>query len=254
MRNTKPIILVACALACSQAVRAQESRKVDDREARRLIREFDKAVKSKQSSLSSRLTSVNNLGKSSNGLFVKPLLRTARSDSAKSVRQAAALAIGNQPAKQARSALQLLLKKTSITSEPNVTAAIIKAIDKSSYQAKDYKTFKSLFERSLADQRCVAAQIAILEMFGHHKEVEAAQYLSMHIDAPAPAWVDDPSNPPASYWEARYKNWQKWRNQLKEALFQITGQRFASNKEARAWLKKNRNKLKKRRTRKSTKK
>jgi len=250
----KTILLTACVVASWHSLGAQEAREIDDREARRLIKEFDKAMKSKSGSLSSRLTSVNKLGGSRNGLLVKPLLKTARSAPAKSVRQAAALAIGNQPPKKARSALLMLLKKTKITSEPNITAAIVKAFDKGSYQGKDYKTFKNMFERSIADKRCVAAQIAILEMFGHHKEVEAAQYLSMHIDAPAPAWVDDPSNPPASYWEARYKNWQKWKNQLKEALFQITGQRFSSNKEARAWLKKNRNKLKRSRTRTSTKK
>ena len=250
----KTLLLTTCLLSIAQPMWAQQARKVEDREARRLIREFDKAVKARKASLSARLTAVQNLGLNSNGLFVKPLLRTARIDKAKSVKQAAIAAIGNQPPRQARSALNMLLKKTSITSEPNITAAIIKAFDKGSYQVKDYKTFKGLFERSLADQRCVAAQIAILELFGHQKEVQAAQYLSMHIDAPEPAWVDDASNPPASYWEARWKNWQKWRNHLKEALFQITGQRFASNKEARAWLKKNRNKLKKRNTRGSKKK
>jgi hypothetical protein len=250
----KTLLLTTCLLSISQPLWAQEARKVEDREARRLIREFDKAMKPKKASLGSRITAVKNLGLYSNGLFVKPLLRTARSDKAKSVRQVAIIAIGNQPTRPARSALNMLLKKTSITSDPNVTAAIVKAFDQGSYQSKDYKTFKGLFDRSLADQRCVAAQIAILELFGHQKEVQAAQYLSMHIDAPAPAWVDDASNPPASYWEARWKNWSKWRNQLKEALFQITGQRFASNKESRAWLKKNRNKLKKGKARSSKKK
>lgn len=242
----KILILTTCWLSVSLQplwAQVQTAHKVEDKEAKRLISEFTKTIKANRKSLTPRIKAVQSLGRFSNALLVKPLLMTARSDKAKSVRQAAALAIGSQPPKQARTALNMLLKKTSITSEPNVTAAIIKAFDRGSYRDKDYKTFKGLFDRSLSDQRCVAAQIAVLEMFGHQKEVQAAKYLAMHIDAPAPAWVDDPSNPPASYWQGRYKNWQKWRSHLKEALFQITGQRFSSNKGARAWLKKNLDKL-----------
>ena len=250
----KSLLLTICFASISgSALWAQEAHKVDDREAKKLISEFSKAIKANKKSLSGRLVAVQNLGQRSHRLLIKPLLKTARSDSAKSVKQAATLALGNQPPKYARSALTMLLKKTSVTANPNITAAIVKAFNQGSYQTRDYKTFKSLFERGIADQRCVAAQIAIIELFGQQREVQAALYLAGHIDEPAPVSVDDPSNPPASYWKARYKNWQKWGSRLKHSLFQITGQRFASSKEADTWIRKNRNKIKAKRVKSSTK-
>jgi hypothetical protein len=45
-----------------------------------------------------------------------------------------------------------------------------------------------------------------------------------------------------------------WRNDVKEALYQITGQRFVTGKEAKAWLAKNRSKLQKKGKKKKGKK
>ncbi len=251
----KTRLITTCLLSISlQPLCAQEARPIEDKEAKQLIDEFKKTIKASKKNLGSRVKAVQELGRRSNGLLVKPLLKLARSDRAKTVRQEATIALGNQPAKQARGALNMLLKKTSITSEPNVTAAIVKAYGGGSYRDKDYKTFKSMFERSLADQRCVAAQIAIIELFGKQQEIQAAEYLARHIDAPEPVNVDSASNPPASYWEARYKNWQKWRQRLKETLYQISGQRFGTSKEAGVWLRKNRRALKQRKAKSSKQK
>ncbi len=60
-----------------------------------------------------------------------------------------------------------------------------------------------------------------------------------HIDEPAPVDVDAASNPPASYWEKRWKAWRLWRDDVKEALYALTGQRFSSGKEARTWIRVN---------------
>jgi hypothetical protein len=51
--------------------------------------------------------------------------------------------------------------------------------------------------------------------------------------------VHDGDNPPQEYWEARWKAWAVWKGRVKEALFAITGQRFSTAAEARAWLKQN---------------
>ena len=59
-----------------------------------------------------------------------------------------------------------------------------------------------------------------------------------------PANVDSPTNPPASYGKARWHSWAAWKGKVKDALFAITGQRFSTGKEAKAWLKENARKLK----------
>jgi hypothetical protein len=80
----------------------------------------------------------------------------------------------------------------------------------------------------------------------NHKELEALDLLLENLDEPAPANVDDPSNPPAEYWEMRWKAWRSWRDDVKEALFAITGQRFNTSAEAREWLDKNLRELRRR--------
>ena len=240
---TPRLIPFLVVLAASPCLRAQSEAAIADREARVLAATFKKQIKAGKNSLTARIEAVQELGQYSHGSFVKPLLTVARSDKAKSVRQKAAEAIGNQPKKNARPALVFLLSKTKINKDPGLTASVVRAINKSCYEARNWSALHKLFERSLSDRKAVDAQLAILQVARTQKEIQAIDLLVQHIDEPAPVWVDDPSNPPASYWEARYKNWQRWRTQVKSALYAITDQRFGTAKEARTWLKKNRRNL-----------
>jgi hypothetical protein len=252
------LILAATVVALScQALLSQTPtvRPIEDKEAKALIAEFEKKVKANAKNLGVRLTAVQELGGHRNGLLVKPLLAIARSDKAISVRRAATEAIGAQPKKQARRALSMLLKKTDMLRQPDETASVVRALSSESYDAKDWPILQRMFDKSLAEKGVVNAQIAIIELAGQQQEVQAANWLVQHIDAPAPAWVDDPNNPPADYWEARHKNWAKWRGQVTEAMFQITGQRFGSTKEAKLWMRANgRELLRKKKPSKETKK
>src|SRR5206468_3069566 len=72
-----------------------------------------------------------------------------------------------------------------------------------------------------------------------HKEKQAVDLLLKNIDEPQPTNVVELANPPAAYWEARWKAWKAWRARVKDALFALTGQRFSTASEARAWLQKN---------------
>jgi hypothetical protein len=82
-------------------------------------------------------------------------------------------------------------------------------------------------------------QEAILELVIAHKETQALPMLLRNTDEPAPANVEAADNPPAEYWEARWKSWAVWKGKVKDALFELTGQRFTTAAEAQAWLKKN---------------
>jgi hypothetical protein len=85
----------------------------------------------------------------------------------------------------------------------------------------------------------VPLQEAILGLAAQHKEKQSIELLLDNIDEPVPQNVDAANNPPASYWEARWKAWKAWREKVKDALFALTGQRFGSAAEARVWLAKN---------------
>jgi hypothetical protein len=51
--------------------------------------------------------------------------------------------------------------------------------------------------------------------------------------------VEDGSNPPAEWWEARWKTWSAVKGVVAEALKAITGQTFHSKDEAKEWFEKN---------------
>lgn len=80
------------------------------------------------------------------------------------------------------------------------------------------------------------------------RSYEHACFLAKQLKGPAPEWVDDPNNPPAEYWERRWKTWQLLRRDVTWSLQQITGQAFAAqegespgdSERALKWLEENR--------------
>ena len=64
------------------------------------------------------------------------------------------------------------------------------------------------------------------------------------IREPIPVNKDDAANPPASYWEARYKLWHASEGWARWALKEITGKEYRTHREWAAWLKKNKKRFK----------
>jgi len=215
----------------------------DDKQAKAAIAEFKKNYKSK--ALKQKLAALEQLRPGRSPLLVKPLVRVVKTEKKhKSCRKLAAELLGNQAkSKVLRRQLLKLIYDAKIKRKPTVLAALIGAHSKASYESKDWKDFKQLFYKDIADRRFPKVQKAIVQMVGENKELQALDMLAESMEGPQPVWVDDPNNPPASYWEARWKNWEVWRLDAKEALLKITGQRFATIKEAKAWVSKNRRKL-----------
>jgi hypothetical protein len=83
------------------------------------------------------------------------------------------------------------------------------------------------------------------------KSYEHVRYLCTLLKAPAPEWVDDPNNPPAEYWEKRWKIWQLLRRDVTWTLQQVTGQAFlaqegdrpADTERALQWIEEHRQEL-----------
>ncbi len=213
----------------------------DDKQAKAAVAEFKKEYKVK-ASLQQKLAALEKLRPGSSSKLIKPLAKVVKTERKhKSCRILAAELLGNQP--KIRKRLLSLIDDSKIKRTPAVLAALIRAYSKASYDSKDWKDFKQLFFKYIANKRFPKVQQAIVQMAGEHKELGALDMLADSMEGPQPAWVDDPNNPPASYWEARWKNWQVWEKDAKEALFKITGQRFTTIKDAKAWVSKNRRKL-----------
>lgn len=210
----------------------------DDQRAKAAAKVLGKAFKKRSASMRDRNKALEEVATGSNKALVKPLALIVEKDKSIVIRKRAAELLGNQPQKQANRTILKLLKNGRVSSQNNVMGQLVRSLSRCGYTSKQWKEIDNFFEREYNLDR-VPLQEAILVLIAEHKEKQAIKMLLRNIDPPAPANVDDPSNPPASYWEARWKSWQRWRVKVKEALFAITGQRFSTSAEARTWLKKN---------------
>ena len=84
--------------------------------------------------------------------------------------------------------------------------------------------------------RTPALMKACTRYFGQikSKDKSTVRMLCEMLTGPQPADVDDPSNPPASYWVARWKTWSIVRRDVMWSLEQITGQKFYAEDSERA--------------------
>jgi HEAT repeat protein len=192
-----------------------------------------KVAKDKKAKLAERLEAVQAVAKGRNALLIKPLAQVIRTDSAITVRKAAIGALSVQPAQKARPAILNELRAED--QAPEITAALVTALGAAGYQPADWPRIEPIFARDFGEKH-TQVQKAILALVIATEEKQAWRLLVAHLDEPIPADVDAADNPPAEYWERRWKAWRAWRADVKEALFTLTGQRFSSSKEARTWI------------------
>ncbi|HEX5136274.1 MAG TPA: hypothetical protein VFY93_04825 [Planctomycetota bacterium] len=77
---------------------------------------------------------------------------------------------------------------------------------------------------------------AATRYFGYIKYKPAFRQLAEKLDAPHPANPNDPNNPPESYWEERWKEWDSNVPYTRWALSQIVeGETFETTAEAKQW-------------------
>jgi HEAT repeat protein len=218
-------------------------RELDDGEAREMVRDLQKKLGDKSTPLANRLAAVEALEKVAHEQLVRPLAQVVQRDPAITVQRAAARALGSQPSAKARPALLTLLADGEVGDRPETVADLIRALDRAGYEPKDWSRLERAFERDFGEKH-IPKQKALLALVANHKEVQAVDLLVRNLDQPEPADVHAADNPPAEYWEQRWKAWRAWHEDVRAALFTITGQRFGSAAEARAWLEKNGSRLK----------
>ncbi|MBK8980389.1 MAG: HEAT repeat domain-containing protein [Planctomycetes bacterium] len=210
----------------------------DDRRARDVLRELQDRLKGRDVPLKERVAAVELLATGCNKRLVKPLAELVLRESSVIVRKRAAELLGNQPPKDAKRVIVQLLQNRDLDDMPAVLAALVDSLSRAGYESRDWEVLDGMFEREYSPER-TGLQQAILRLIATHKEIQAIDLLLDNLGQPVPEDVDSPANPPAEYWEARWKAWEVWRLDVKAALFEITGQRFNTPQEAREWLKKN---------------
>jgi hypothetical protein len=189
-------------------------------------------------SMADKSRALDLLAPGANAQLVKPLGKVVETDKSVVIRKRAAELLAQQPPKQARPELLRLLRSEQCKSQPAVLATLVASLSRCDYQPGDWTEIAGWFERDYAPE-FVPLQEAILDLVARHREKRAVDLLLRNLDEPRPANVDDAANPPAEYWEARWKAWQVWRPRVKHALFALTGQQFNAANEAKAWLRKN---------------
>jgi hypothetical protein len=119
---------------------------------------------------------------------------------------------------------------------PNVQGAILAALGATGTKldAKQYDDVEKLWKKAPSNEA--------LQGFARYFELvktdkRPCRLLAEFLDEPRAGSVNDGANPPAAYWEARWKQWHAVKPSVVDALRAITGQIFDSTDDAKAWFK-----------------
>lgn len=135
---------------------------------------------------------------------------------------AAVLGMHAEP-KIGKALLAAFEKKGLVSDKPRAAAAIVYAMGRGGYRdAQDavFSEYKRYRDKDVL-KACVRymGQVKV-DDFG------AVRALCEALAAPQPGNVDAAFNPPASYWEERWRKWQYVRRDVSWSLREITGQTF----------------------------
>ncbi|MEZ5966675.1 MAG: hypothetical protein R3F56_22750 [Planctomycetota bacterium] len=211
-----------------------------DADARKALADF-KTVSAK-APLVERMAAIDALVRGSHDDLVPALDKVVRRDASVAVRKRAAEALAWQPPKKAYPVVTALLASREVEQSIELVEPLVAALAKVGYASKDWPRLETYFRAGYGPDR-TGLQRAIIALAAEHKEKLAVPVLLENFDEPKPADIHGASNPPAEYWEARWKAWRAWREEARAAVQAITGQKFGSADEARAWLKVNGAKL-----------
>ena len=209
-----------------------------DKLARQKVKAFQKTLKPKKVSMAVRKGALDSLNGGISQQLIKPLQQFIEKDSSIVLKKQAVSMLADQPKQRTKPVVLKLLKNIRLTANPQVEAGLIHALSRTGYDSGDWKAIKDVLESDYDNER-IPAHEALLDLVTKHKEVQAIPMLLRNLEEPGPANIDVADNPPAEYWKARWHAWAVWKGKVKEGLFAITGQRFSTAKEAKAWLKKN---------------
>jgi hypothetical protein len=83
------------------------------------------------------------------------------------------------------------------------------------------------------------AIIAVCDYVRLTKDKRLCRMLAEEIDEPGTTAVNSPTNPPAEWWERRWKMWKQYKADVVESLEELTGESFKDTATAKAWFEEN---------------
>jgi HEAT repeat protein len=170
---------------------------------------------------------VRKLGEWDHPEILKALVRRL-ADKNRFVAIEAALACARQ--RDAAKAGPALHRALQFEKRPDVVCAQLVALGKLGY-AKAYKDAEKWFRKDTTETHKAAVRY-----FGMIGAKEAFRMLAEKLEEPKPARIDDPKNPPASWWKERWEEWNSNLPYVKKALSQIVpGETFDTLSEAQKW-------------------
>ena len=226
------LIRLLALVLLATGVRAQvelKARPVSKEIATQVIKEFSKTYSSKDDKI--RLAAVDRLTTLKHRLIAKALARVLRKDRSQMVRAEAARRLGLQDPKHAMRPLLSAFQNRSNKKKDEVLIGVLDAWVRMGKAPPLKVLTKSWAQRSKEIQQAVV-KAAVLR-----RDTSTVKWLAPFLDAPRPANVDSPSNPPASYWKRKLERWTFWIDDVHDALADLTDQDFESTSEVRQWLK-----------------
>lgn len=106
---------------------------------------------------------------------------------------------------------------------------------------KAYRDVRKSWQRLIGDPRDAHApgMVELCRYARETKDKRMCRLLAEEIDTPMATDVNSPTNPPAEWWERRWKMWREYHAEAVEALEVITGETFKTTQDAKDWFQRN---------------
>lgn len=203
---------------------------VDKKTAKTMAKTFKSAIK--VADVDAQLAAIEALAAGRHESFAKvlsPLLTRGEHP----VRRRAAEAMGLMRTKKAIPHLEKAMRSQKNRGEADIMDALGSSIGLCADPKKSvFKSHGRNFESGSKELKR-----AIVLMFGHARDRASLPLLAKWLEAPKPENPDSASNPPASYWKARYMEWNFIKKRVKWAIWNITGELLEDEDSVKSWIK-----------------
>ena len=227
----------------------EQAEPLSPEEAKRLEKLLTKAAKARK--VADVIQALDEVGEQSHPSFQKPLLKMLTHESSRvAMRAADQLALQQLETEKAQKKLGKAIWRKGFTDRknhrrPNVKGRIIYATSAVEGGAQlDNNRFKDLerhWRTVIGDPRESNAPgiVAVCEYVRLAKDKRLCRMLAEEIDEPGTTAVNSPTNPPAEWWERRWKMWKQYKAEIVESLEELTGESFKDTAAAKAWFEAN---------------
>jgi hypothetical protein len=205
----------------------------DRKEAGDLLKQYREVSKKKNASMAQRLQGLELLASRQSESFLPEIRNALLNDRDAIVRAEAAKTLGKQQFAKSLPVVTQGLERARKNEDHVVALALVEAIERLGYDGKLFDELCDLFNDEATEAR---VQQRVIQLFDKAAEKRAFKLLVDNLDEPAPVEVDAADNPPAEYWERRWKKWAVWKADVSKALKNLAGIEFKEASFHKRWV------------------